>query len=252
MIQALRQPRSRFGREWQQYETCSETLMALMVTGCYWGTSDQEQLWVQTLNRVSNALPSRGGYSVWDGLRLYPALLLQYCGGIAAIAREKYKALLRLLTGFNVRSENGDEKIAIQAIQTWTVLDRDIAKKMPDYLNRYAGMSDRLHKILRETLRPFMPDDIEYDRLFDRFEYIRSLLNFDLHHGGGMKAYGSPGRFVWRRHNRFDIFKEVQREIEQKGKGWPPLTAGLFNGNYDRFVQVKKAHDERMFSLDWY
>jgi hypothetical protein len=33
------------------------------------------------------------------------------------------------------------------------------------------------------------------------------------------------------------------------GADWPPLTAGLFNASYDRFVQVKKAHDERMYSL---
>ncbi len=53
------------------------------------GEQSHQHLWVQCLERLAYQVNLYHGQSQWIRLRLYPALLLLYGGGIAALANRK-------------------------------------------------------------------------------------------------------------------------------------------------------------------
>lgn len=76
----------------QRDESLTEIVLALIANGCYWGDKSHEGLWTRCLERIANPTIERVGLtSASFKLRLYPALLLLYAGGIASIVAEKYK-----------------------------------------------------------------------------------------------------------------------------------------------------------------
>jgi hypothetical protein len=38
-------------------------------------------------------------------------------------------------------------------------------------------------------------------------------------------------------------------QIDKEGESWPPLAAGMFGGNYDRFLQLRLAFENYFNSL---
>src|ERR1700736_2797156 len=81
------------------YESLTEILRAMMTIGCYWGTDEQSLLWLRVLGRVAGTKCSWNGLVLLIGLRLYPALLLLYSGGLASLAAGNYGIFAALLTG---------------------------------------------------------------------------------------------------------------------------------------------------------
>jgi hypothetical protein len=91
-----------------------------------------------------------------------------------------------------------------------------------------------------------LPDELDFDKCFDRFEYLRSLVNFDCNQKLGWMTSRCPGRFYWRRHGHYDVVREIETEFNQHGRKWPPLVAGLFGGDAVRFKAVKDVHDQQV------
>jgi hypothetical protein len=87
---------------------------------------------------------------------------------------------------------------------------------------------------------------LDYDKCFDRFEYLRSLVCFDGNQKSGWMTARCPGRFYWRRHEGFNVVREVENEFNDLGPKWPPLLAGLFGGNPARFKAAKEVHDQKL------
>ena len=236
---------SEIARRMGCFEGLSETAMELMAVGCYWGSKKQEQLGIAALERLANPLRHLGfSYEVWDDLRLYPALLLLYVGGIAAIATAKYDLFASLLTKVTVRGLNED-RLAVFELETWQVMNEGIAKQLPGLERHKTPLSDRLFALLREPLRDYLPDDVQYERAFDRFEYLRALVQADLNEKRGNATYGQVGRFSWKmeRSSGVNTVREIQAEFEKAGESWPPLLAMLFDGSEARFATIKREYD---------
>jgi hypothetical protein len=69
------------------YNNITNLVQNLIIVGCFWGQKDYDKAWVKCLELIAN-LPREPGFDPWVRLKLYPALLLLYSGGIAAIAGE--------------------------------------------------------------------------------------------------------------------------------------------------------------------
>jgi hypothetical protein len=80
-----------------RYEAAVKTLLAMMITGVYWGGKSQRALWVHCLERVARPTEGLDGDQRRANIGLYPVLLLYGCG-IAAVSAGQYITLYRLLT----------------------------------------------------------------------------------------------------------------------------------------------------------
>jgi hypothetical protein len=172
--------------------------------------------------------------------------MLLYFGSIAALAARKHGTVRVLLkdsrTSIDIGVDGKDDLLIRKLILT-RVLG-------PDALNQCSGgqqvktpSSDRLHANLRNTLRPFLPNDLDYDNAFDQFEYLFSLVYLDAQERDGAQRWAPWGRYVWR--NRFigpprGHVGEILLEESKSQKGeWAPIKAGLFE-TIQRFWEVEE------------
>jgi hypothetical protein len=170
-----------------RYEELSEVLVAVISTGCFWGEKQQEPVWAKLLERVANAASTANSSSRWISLSSYPALLMLYAGGVAAVAKAKYSALATMMLTPKFRDADVEaEAQVVQRLNAMTVIgDEKLGRLLAgevidadrnDERLRASPVSSYLHAFLREPLREFLPLDADYDEAFDRFEYWFALI----------------------------------------------------------------------------
>ena len=218
-----------------------ERIIQLLITGSYWAGTAHQALWLQSVERLSKLkVDASGSYGAWMSLRDYPLLLIFYAVGLGATAANNYSLLLDLL--LNVKLRTG----------TRYVIDKPAGRLYPpveaDYLTGLYVQKQsfllhyHLHQVLRPAFQEIMPDDLAYDELFDRFEYLTSLTFYDemiraKHDYAGQFRYGLfMRRSHWNRPN--PAIEEIRQQIAAAGSAWPMLQRGLFNKSEAELGQV--------------
>jgi len=241
----------------RQYEELSEILVAIMTTGCYWGEPNHSAIWTKLLERVSNAIGPHKQLQQPADLRAYPALLLLYAGGVAAVANHKYSTLVALLLEPRLRGPDGDAQV-IQRLNSAAVINPDFAGCLAGHVKTNAPLSLHLHKLLREPLKEFIPLDADYDDAFDRFEYLTALVWIDDNpkstNLGWVPADAPLGRFASANSSCSPgetFIEKISAEISHHGNDWPPLRAGLLGGLLPRLRSSKKRIDAAVAYLSF-
>lgn len=232
----------------QLYNSYTETLLAIMINGCYWGKESHEHLWIKCLQRIATPSGEKEVYKIWNGLRLYPALLLLYGGGISSIVAEKYSTFSSLLYKPKLRLVNQEYPILFCLIPEKVIGGDSLSQigiKKPLFLN------ESIFKAIREPIRTFLPSDIDCQRFFDRFEYFHALVYADFRQKQRDDIWGPVGIFAFREYygditENFipaELSKEIEQEQLDADDDWPPLKAGLFDGSAERFQFIKNKFD---------
>ncbi len=235
-----------------RYESIAGVLLSLFVNGCFWGDRQHEGLWIKCIERLGNPEGERAGYTAWLKMRRYPALLLLYGGGIAAMASSRADTVAALL-GARV-PEDGKDLPAAFELNTPSVMEPGVGKLLPGMERRYAPVSDHVHALLRPKLKDVVPQESRYDTLFDRFEYLLALVCADFLEKTESRIWCPVGRFGWRFRHDYNrgVAKQIDEEIEKHGAHWPFLVTGLFNGSLERLKLIKQRVDEFVGQLPWY
>lgn len=127
------QPAEELKQRIDKYNALSETLLSVIVTGCYWGDMQHMKLWVDCFERIANPTGSRSGLVYLLNLRRYPALLFLYGAGLAAVAAGNYQTVASILTQPKVKNENGKEAAICTEIYPLAVMKNDIAHMLPGF-----------------------------------------------------------------------------------------------------------------------
>jgi SIR2-like domain len=241
-------PPDEFKREMSQLMTAVGPTIAMLAACGRWGGSEQHHILTGSFQRVLDASQSRGFDLRWRGYWAYTAYLMLYGAGIAAVSGERYDNLLALLAS-NVREFDGRERVPA----LWALSD-NAYRQLGEEINRirprpgeYSPLSNQLHEDLRQSLALLIPDDARYDELFDRFECLLALLFVDEDlHLGKRGEWAPSGRFSWqnRLHPEQNVTSTFESEVTAQQGAWPPLQAGLFDGDLQR-VRVARAHLDR-------
>ena len=203
---------------------------------------------ISSFQRIAIPFGSRDGLVVAERTRLYPALLLLYSAGIAAVAAEKYDILLPLFTKAKVRDASSEVKV-ISCLYPTSVINLDWARMLPGMERRRTPLNDRLHQVLRKSFGELLPDDEAFERTFAMYEYLFALLYIEIEG----RTWVPVGRFAWKDCDYPYLWfpKKVETEVADMGKDWPPLKAGLFGGDLARFQAAQKFLYEFMARLRW-
>lgn len=237
-------------RRVERYRAMTEILLAMMIAGSYWGEQSHQYLWVQCLERLAHR-PNTLYASAWMRLRLYPALLLLYGGGIAALAHGKYDTFAALLTKAVGRVENKDQPLVL-AVHIWTVMEESFARQLPDMKDHISPLSDHLYSVLREPLKEYLPLDVRYRECFNRFEYLLALVYADLNRENQSNIWAPLGHIRCRGRFNIDvppIMREIESEVAKEGENWSLFKIGLFNGSVERFQEIKTDFDTWVLNL---
>jgi hypothetical protein len=232
------------------YEALIEILVGLFATGCYWGERQHEYLWCKCLERLVNLPIGVNANEIWNRMQRYPALRLLYAGGMTCLIADHYETFAALLTRVSVRSL-GEERPLVTNLYPQSVIETGVAQMLPGMERHYTPGSDRLFMTLRDALREFFPDDEVYQKTFDRFEYLRALVQGDYLEKLGKRIWGSPGCFAWRHDHLGDksILRVLEAEASAQGPAWAPFRAGLFGEA--RFKIIKQGIDQMVAALNW-
>jgi hypothetical protein len=111
-------------------------------------------------------------------------------------------------------------------------------KQLPGLDRHKTPSSDYLHDRLRDTARPVLPDDHEYDEVFDQVEYLLGVVCAHARRD----SVGPIGRFVWRRGSRDSPVPDEPFVTHAPAL----LSAGLFDGQREVLDATKAAYDERV------
>lgn len=228
-----------------------EALAAPIVRAAAWGTRYGDPamrlLWPSLVGRAANTVIRTGGrHDVWHYLNRYPAVLILYGAGIGALAGARSDVVAALFRERAVLERTVLEPIAAQLGATSPFLN-DIAHRLPGppRAHRVTPASDRVYGALNPlVVDDLIPGEAEFASLFDRFEYLLTLVQFDMHRGDGDRGWAAGGRFMWRTEEGHRVEEDVRAEIAEMGKDWPLLREGLFRRSVDRLSEAVEGFDK--------
>lgn len=261
-----------------RYTAAVLPLAHAFATGCGWGRAIHDPVWRRTIERIANSAIDGAGQVALINLRRLPVLPVLYAGAIAAVHRDNYGALKAITRDAQVRRD-GDHLPLIGAVHLWRpfyvelvptilALEAESGEPLEDAViealrtgrqgKRHTPVSDYLHTVLREPLRPLIPDDVNYTEVFDRTEVLLALIAVDAklqsEKGGAYLDGAWYGSFTWRdRYARQRLEQRIAAEARAAGVEWPPLGAGLFGADIDRLAasldtmlnEAQQARDRR-------
>jgi hypothetical protein len=198
---------------------------------------------------MANLSPHWAGISTeWLYLRLYPALLLEYCGGIASIASGKYGTLSHLLVEPIAHFKGSDSHAVEILYPEFVVFDEQTRNTLAANEAGRFPVSEHLFSILREALRQTVPDDRRYRQCAERFEYFLGGLHADLRHSRNEQVTGPMGAFATSYVHQLDprsyVPNKIMKELRDQKDDWPPLKAGLFGGSLAKCGTVLSQYNE--------
>jgi hypothetical protein len=233
------------------YESGMGLLIPLIANACFYGNDSQAGIWRDAITRIAGLSTPMGGSGALLNLRRYPACMLLYAGGIAAVAAQNYVTLRIILREARTPASTSFyhlEKELIFQVTPVQVLDKDALNARLGQ-PRLTPASDQLHELLRPHLKSLIPGDNEFDDIFDRFEYFFALVYLDIASSkqGAETIWASApvGRFGWRGRDYgrsgSHVSEALEIENDAEKEAWGPIRSGLFASS-TRFKEVNESY----------
>jgi len=211
-------------------DAASEVLRGVLACGCYWSAAYND-LWVRALQRLVNPGTSPVILNSGFDTRFLPALFAYYAAGIGAVAAGNYGVLRAIFLDTKIVEYDKETPLVVW-LHPVVVLGRDLAKFLPGLEQRKTPLNDYLQVALRESLKPIVPSEREYQEAFDRFEYLLALVYADQKPKSG---WAPVGCFGWRETG--SIVAKIEREIKEQGVSWAPMI--LFGPGFERLEAAR-------------
>lgn len=231
----------------------SSESLNLFAFGCSEGELVFSKVWAEALTHLTDCIaPTR----TIDEIRLFPALLHFYAGGITAVAGEKLENFSSLVNQTKIRTHRGKTENPAHSLVPYRVINENDAKRLPNFGRYYTPLNQYLFAMLREPLQTVIVNEQAYEEAFYRFEYLFALASSI----EAQKIYGDyyvpVGSYTWESYimdlystgTKF-VTKQTNQEIEQLGEKWLPFQSGIFGTSWTTFLEIKKKADERLEKL---
>ena len=229
------------------YERVMEKILKLLSTIAYFDTGENAYLIKNAMERFSSVPIPNSFNERLVLLTKYPAFLILYTSGLAALLAEKYSTLRIIFqepSSFNKYSRIlYPLLIDLQAYKIFS--ERSY---MPEYTNEhrlYVPLSTHMEKLCKEFL-PKPLSDNDYEIIFDKFEYIYSLAycwlnnDFPVHSSAPVCLFRF--RYYLEEFQDSPVSKFIIEHIN-RGNNSNLIRSGLFNGDPQLLNQIKEKYD---------
>jgi hypothetical protein len=221
----------------RNYESLTQRLGAILAAIAYYDRSGKNTgLLTTAITRCAVRRDNQGLIALLD-LQSYPALLLVYASGLAGLAGRSFKNLSAVLLKPRSSEVGGkDVQPIIAVVSSWKTMRSDVQKTLPrpNAQREHTPLSNYLQDILRAPLADYLVSDDEFEWVFDRFEYLISLVFVDQIG----KEWQPWGAYSWRwSYSQEDPAEDFLREYRDG-----LLSAGFFQGDASRMEAAVNSH----------
>ncbi|MEX2255040.1 MAG: hypothetical protein WEC34_06355 [Acidimicrobiia bacterium] len=213
-------------------------LAPMMATLAFYADEPRhDELIVSALERLTTHTIEHSG-KVWlIHAQRYPALLVLYATGLAALAHRRVDPIAEVFARITLQ-DLGEPRVSIAyELAPSNVLDYDALRATDEFARRKTPASDLLSVAVREHVAPYIPNQETYDELFDDLEYLHGIATFDDTNG----RWGHAGQFGWRHKYQFGDTRP-DRIVAQHGREL--VDAGMFQGSTERLEEMHAGYDE--------
>jgi len=215
-------------RRFEHYDANTEILRALLYNAAYWAEPHQVEPIERSVRMLAD-VKRADGYTTWQEMRKYPAVVCFYAACLGAIAGGNWVTFQRLLQ--IPVGQGRDTSTALPELVAYYAMEKETAKFVDDKQAWYFPLSEHFAK------RLFSPphDRFEnYDTEVDRLEVMFAMVFVDQRvRDAGDVAYMPVGRFA--AYHLDSAYERLFAEAEAAGENWPPLKSGMFGGSIERF-----------------
>jgi hypothetical protein len=238
----------------RKIEAICSKLVPMVATGAYWDNGELDNLWkrcVETLARSD--FRSGHSYNAWSRLQYYPATLVVYAVGIAAILRRRFSLLRVVLVDAKAKEYGRDSMPAVGYLGTWRCFQPASAQLLHasddnDQPGHKTPGSDWVVARMELMLQDVIGSDINFANIFDEMEFVVALVCADLWCASNL------GRFAWRRSEYSEsneLVKRTESELQEQGDKHHLLQAGLFRGEKDRLTKALATVKGGCREMEW-
>ena len=238
-----------------KYEESINDLSILTACISYWAKPIHMPLLQKLFARITDRLDSQSGLVIWLYLRWYPIVYMLYCSGISAVENNRYDSLSRIFFTKITSPDNKNKEVyLVEAVgKTLSELsESNVFKSLPGYEKNLVPMSEYLFKMLQPKIDDLLFIGKNYERAFDKFEVMLSLIVADLKKEKGEYIWGPIGRFGYK--NIFPTegpLQSVLIEAKELQDNWEPLKNGFFGGSYSRFEKLFPEVNKLISKRGW-
>ncbi|QIN81114.1 hypothetical protein GBA65_22020 (plasmid) [Rubrobacter marinus] len=213
------------------YEGACESAVGVAAAGGYYADERQAGAFRELLELISNPPQDGARIDLWDGLELYPGLLVLYAGGVAAAGAGNWpflKALLRDSVFVDIR---GTVPLVLK-VYPWAVDKHKTITNAALFsgVSYHEPVAERLYLTLREPLKQYLTLDSRYEEAFHRFEALLALTYVDVQKEREPDDWVPLGRFAVldrTRHGGDSEYAALRKEYGEQGSGWGPIEHAL-------------------------
>jgi hypothetical protein len=231
-----------FAARLKDYEVLVERLARMMATVAFYDLGENAYLLTKVIERLVSFLEP------YDyAIQLYPALLIEYVSGLAALAGKRAQSLAAILNKPTCDSRYKQGKIAaIERLHVWGVFDGwDKMVPRENAAREFTPANNYLSDALRPFVQDYLPDNRNYELQFDLFEGLLMFVYIDLRQESqGIPPYGS---FSWRYRNNVQWDEGKWRDLPyikpllpdaKDGIGAELIRVGFFEGSAERAAKL--------------
>lgn len=245
---SLEEAAAELGRCLSDYDSDTDVLTAAAAAAIFYSTADDaraDDIILRAVRRMAKPPRAPGSYTDFlEGARRYPALRLVTCVCVAAVAAGREGLLFRVLV--ETRSSRFDsfeaEVPLASALFPGRVFARgDVTSLLPQLGGPGGGRppwpASRYLRVSCRSAMEEMTDDREYAAAFDRYEFLRGMLEIAY----GQDQVAALGDFVTRAGAARNL-----PDADEITDRWPLLVAGAFGRNVASAVDAHAKLTEQI------
>ena len=243
-----------FRKRVASYETKSEILLNIHKTCAYFGDDAAFELIRKSLSLLLNSIKTSGGLGVYINLAKYPTLFIMYPVLISSLFNDKTKLFKSILVDISFKFNNFKGS-SIFEINSSKVFTDNAESFLPGQNNRTPyPVSQYLRERLFEYLKSFIPNENQYQEVFDRMEYYLALIYASFDKDSKAIFWAPVGDFERRTRgysSNQTIPYIITSEIETLRTEHPLLKAGLFNSSFEELSSVNQRLIDFLRNFPW-
>ncbi len=237
----------------KKYEAACATLMSMATVAGQWSDNDQMRSWTRAVTRLATRQIQAGSVLLTD-LQRYPATLVLYCFGIAAVSAERWD-LLRVMFDAKISREGQEDKRTVEVVPIAILFERggDVMKILPGRDRQYTPLNNHVETLLWPLFESQFASKEAFQENFDRFELLIALFyTVPIKNKAASGYWTVPGSYGWRHRNRKLVLNELRNSLTVLAGNSPFILHGLIGTSLEDATQNLDALERFVPLFRWH